>query len=141
MIGEDKNRELALMVLWHGADLLVQDRTHDPEGGLGFWGGRIKQGETPLAAALREQREELYIKNFKTNVVTAWEEPIEEAGWRIHAFQALLRYGVKYKAKEGEAKIINPMEMWEDPRLMKASRAILKELILEPNGLIDHKPA
>jgi hypothetical protein len=137
MKSPDKPDELALMMLWVGGDLLVQERTHEEERGLGFWGGKVKQGEDPFDAAVRETNEELYIPGFKPTKPTSKQriEPIQIEGWLVHAFQALLDGSSGTKAIEGTSHVISPMEMWHSPRLMAASRAVLREVILKPNGI------
>jgi hypothetical protein len=136
---QDKHDELALMMLWVGGDLLVQERTHEEEHGLGFWGGKIKDGEHPFDAAVRETNEELYIPRFKPSRPTSKQriEPIQVEGWLVHTFQALLDSADGTKALEGTSHVTSPMEMWHSPKLMAASRAVLREVILKPNGIND----
>lgn len=139
MTGEDKPRELALMVLWQGAEVVVQHRTHKPEGGIGFWGGKVRVGENPQDAAIREAAEEidkdLIGELVAKNLVRPLTSKIDYQGWRIHSFQAPLDADTKVDSTEGEAIRMMPIDMWKDERLMAASRAVLKETILIPNGL------
>jgi 8-oxo-dGTP pyrophosphatase MutT (NUDIX family) len=140
MIGEDKPDELALMVIWHGGDLLVQDRTHDPDGGIGFWGGKIKEGEDPFDAALREAREEIEIYDFHPHRPISEEDykPIETDNFAVWAFQAYLQVGANsYHAKEGRAVLLEPIAMFKHPQMMEASRAVLRETVLKLNALND----
>lgn len=143
MTGEDQPNELALMVLWHGSECLIQHRTHKKEGGIGFWGGRVKLGEEPFNAAIREVGEEISeeVEGWLRvkDAVKPMGDEIESDGWQIHAFQALLRYdNLIKKTTEGAPLVMSPRDMWEDERLMSASRAVIKEFIMKPNGLIDN---
>jgi ADP-ribose pyrophosphatase YjhB (NUDIX family) len=137
--GEDMPNELALMVLWNGPDCVIQNRK---DGGIGFWGGKIREGEEPLEAAYRETGEEISKKFEKwlraAGIVRPMGDEIESDGFVIHTFQAPLRDEMIKEATEGEPITMSPMAMWRDERLMVASRAVIKEFILIPNGLIDN---
>ena len=139
MIGADKNRELTLMVFWQGGECLVQRRTHDKDG-IGFFGGRVNDGEPPLDAGIREVQEEIS-KEFASDLATydiTELEAIKDDGWLINGFQVALASDLKVVAREGEAVRMTPMDMWRHPKLMPATRAVLSKHIMDPNGIIDN---
>jgi 8-oxo-dGTP pyrophosphatase MutT (NUDIX family) len=62
----------ALVALWHEGQVLAVRPTYRP--GLNFPGGGIRPGEQPIAAAVRELREEVGIALPATALVLAYEE-------------------------------------------------------------------
>jgi 8-oxo-dGTP pyrophosphatase MutT (NUDIX family) len=131
----DMNRSLVLMALWDGGDLILQHRTHKQEG-IGLFGGRKKTGEKPLDGALRETLQETGLDLDPRRVRPLVQCQYE--GWEIDAFQASLARGEELPNVEGEVLQISPIKAWEDSRLMPATRAVLRETIMIPNGLIDN---
>lgn len=135
---DDLNRSLVLMVIWHGGEFLMQDRTHKNEG-VGFFGGRRKQDEDPLAGAIRETEQETGL-DINTEDVRELTTCYDD-GWEISAFQTTIPFDEKRPSlpkPEGKAVYLSPIEAWRESRLMPATRAVLKESIILPNGIIDN---
>lgn len=116
----------------------MQDRTHKNEG-IGFFGGRRKQDEEPLLGAIRETEQEtgLEIKSEEVReLATCYDD-----GWEIHAFQTSIPFDEKRPGvprPEGQVIYLSPLDAWQQHRLMPATRAVLKETIVLPNGTIDN---
>lgn len=132
----DMNRTIALVAVWQGGQFIVQERTHEPGRGVGFWGGKLRVKEDPFDAAARELHEETGLELASMSPSELGELDVE--GWRVHAYQGLLSYMAQVTAKEGNAFPIGPVELSQHPRLMAATGAVLRKLILEPNGIVDN---
>ena len=135
---DDMNQSLVLMAIWHGGELLMQDRTHKNEG-IGFFGGRRKQDEEPLVGVIRETEQETGLE-IKTEYIRELTTCYDD-GWEINAFQTNIAFDEKRPSlpkPEGKAVYLSPIEAWCESRLMPATRAVLKECIILPNGIIDN---
>jgi 8-oxo-dGTP pyrophosphatase MutT (NUDIX family) len=146
----DLNRTLVLLAGWNagslkggtknGGKMLLQLGTHQANRGIGFFGGKLQEGEEAINGIVREVRQELGI-DLAISPKDPYEFPeIEADGWRIHAFQTIRYFEDELDpAKvEGESVYMTPQEAWQDSRLLPATRAVLKEIIMVPNGLIDN---
>jgi len=111
------------------------DRGHHG-GQLAFPGGRVDEGETPLAAALREAEEEVGLEPASVRVVA--ELPAVRSGptnLDVHPFLGRIPAGVAWRPNPSEvADVLEPAvaELW-DP-------AIRRELLFanarRPEGLL-----
>lgn len=130
----DLNRSLVLMAIWHGGEFLMQDRTHKNEG-IGFFGGRRKEHEKPADGAIREAVQETGLEIDISRVSEL--AHCYDDGWEIHAFQTLVAFDESRPGvpnPEGTVVYRTPVEAWREVRLMPATRAVLREIILMPDG-------
>lgn len=99
-----------LCFVFHGDDLLLIHRQHEPD--AGFWnapGGKIDRGEDPLDAARRELREEAGIEpglNFR-GVATAIVRSTGEH-WTIFLFSAHVEDRALTASHEGPLRWVPP---------------------------------
>ena len=133
---DDMPRTLVVMALWQGADLNLQEWVREGQEGLGMWGGKLKINEAPLEGVLRETKQETGLKLVADQVSELGH--FRDDGWDIYAYQASLDIDATLPNPEGRPVIMHPLDAWNDGRLMPATRMVIKETIMIPNGLIDY---
>lgn len=88
--------EVAVVVLWHGAELVMEERWVDVKNDLqetryAFPGGKVESGESQEDAAIREIHEEVGIDLDRGSLTRL--EDIEVGKDVGHFFQAQIPYG------------------------------------------------
>jgi 8-oxo-dGTP pyrophosphatase MutT (NUDIX family) len=138
----DMQRSLSLVAIWQAGDMVRQIHSRGGREGIGFYGGKRKKGEEPIDAALREVREEgVRVGNellADTHLLRELLPTFEDDGWEIDAFQTTVHSGQRVTSNEGIAVIMSPLMAWENKILMPATRAVLKNTVMIPDGIIDN---
>jgi 8-oxo-dGTP pyrophosphatase MutT (NUDIX family) len=105
--------------------LLFTKRSHQVEahkGEISFPGGMIEEGETALAAVLRETHEELGIAEDRIHILGELDEILTFTGFRIRPFVAKLRWPTPLRPNPGEIESVHILSLsgFLDPSLFKA---------------------
>jgi hypothetical protein len=111
-----ESTDFNLLVLWNGAELIMHEA--EPGGEIG-----LLKGDVSIDGKLLDSR----------NL-----DQIESDDTLLRLRQAHLSYGTDLEVNEGRLESVLPIDAWHNPKLDKASRIVLREIILKPNGLIDN---
>jgi len=97
------------------------DSVESHKGEISYPGGMIEQGESALAAALRETYEELGIEEDRIHVLGELDEILTFSGFRIRPFVAQLSWPTPLRPNPGEIGSVHILALsgFADPSLFK----------------------
>jgi 8-oxo-dGTP pyrophosphatase MutT (NUDIX family) len=137
-----EKKDVAMAVLWHGGDLIIEERWEDTEQGAqetyyAFPGGKIEDNETPTEAVVREVFEETGITLDPGYLKEPEKIPID--GRKVYIFQVLLQKSLKL----GDESIIilTPYELMgykDKGKLMPFTEQYVERNFISKNGVIDN---
>lgn len=128
--------EVAIVALAHRAHYLARPRPGRDPGLAGTWefpGGHLESGETPLAAAVRELREETGLEGIELAPLRTLEHSYPDRRLRLHFFRGVLPATVH--ELPATQKLKAPPTTWEwlrlsalEDKMPAANAAVLAQL-------------
>ena len=97
------------------------DQVESHKGEISYPGGMIEEGESALAAALRETYEELGIEEDRIHILGELDEILTFTGFRIRPFVAQLSWPTPLRPNPGEIESVHILALsgFADPSLFK----------------------
>ena len=106
--------DISIALIWRDGEILLSRRLSNAAHFAGTWefpGGKVEEGETPAAAAVREAREEVGLTVEVTGARTPIEWEYEKRYVTLHPFDCRILGGKLEALEVSEVKFVTPSEL------------------------------